>query len=131
MNRKEFLKGMAAVMGSLAFTKEVKPADFRASLSEAAADNEEYFWKLVRDQFVLDPEWTYLNFGGLGSCPLPVLNSFWEWTRSEERAPSAGHDEKLWSDVKEKLARVLGKTCLKTPPGPIEFNYLFKIEDFQ
>jgi len=113
MNRKEFLRGVTAIVGSLAFTKELKPADFRGLLEGAAAESEDYFWKLVRDQFVLDPEWIYLNFGGLGSCPLPVLNSLWEWTRSEERAPSAGHDAKLWSGVKEKLAKLLGKNCRK------------------
>jgi len=112
MNRKQFLKGMAAVMGGLAFTKELKPAEFKLSLAEAA-DDEEYFWKLVREQFVLDPEWTYLNFGGLGSCPLPVLNSMSEWNRSRERAPNAGHDPQLWLNVKENLAPVLGKTCRK------------------
>ena len=44
---------------------------------------------------------------------MPVLNSFWEWTRTEERAPSAGHDEKIWWDVKERLARLLGPSCRK------------------
>ena len=62
---------------------------------------------------MLDPGWSYLNFGGLGTCPMPVLNSFWEWTRAEERAPVAGHDEKLWWDVKERLARLLGPSCRK------------------
>ncbi len=119
MNRKEFLKGMAAVVGSLGVAYETFPAPLQDLLKGAAAGDEAEFWKLVRDQFVLDPEWTYLNFGGLGSCPLPVLNSFWEWTRSEERAPSAGHDEKLWSNVKEKLAPVLGKTCRKEDLGLI------------
>jgi selenocysteine lyase/cysteine desulfurase len=119
MYRKEFLLRMAAVVGGLTVAYEGLPSTLQGALKGAAAGNEEEFWKLVRDQFVLDPEWTYLNFGGLGSCPLPVLNSFWEWTRSEERAPSAGHDEKLWSIVKEKLASVLGKTCRKEDLGLI------------
>jgi len=42
---------------------------------------------------------------------MPVLNSLWEWTRTEERAPSAGHDEKTWWDVKDRLAR------LSAPPA--------------
>jgi selenocysteine lyase/cysteine desulfurase len=113
MNRKEFFKSIAAVIGGLAFAKDLKPADFRRLREEATGESDEYFWKLVRDQFVLDPDWTYLNFGGLGACPLPVLNSFSEWNRSRERAPNAPHDEKLWSEVKAKLARVLGKTCRK------------------
>jgi selenocysteine lyase/cysteine desulfurase len=119
MKRKDFLKASAAFVGGLALAGEPKPADFRSLLQAPAAENEEFFWKMVRDQFLLDPEWTFLNFGGLGSCPFPVLNSFSEWTRSEERAPSAGHDEKEWSKVKEKLARVLGKACRKEDLGLI------------
>lgn len=113
MNRKEFLHGMAACIGSLALPKTLRSADCARSLQRASAESEEDFWKLVRDQFVLDPDWTYLNFGGLGSSPLPVLNSLWEWTRSKERVPNPGHDEKAWGDVKERLARLLGKACRK------------------
>ena len=113
MNRKEFLKGMAAVVGSLAVPGSARAADFHAALQDAATAGDAAFWKLIRDEFVLDPGWSYLNFGGLGTCPMPVLNSFWEWTRTEERAPSAGHDEKLWWDVKERLARLLGPSCRK------------------
>ena len=113
MNRKEFLKGMAAVVGNLAAPGFARAADFKAALQAASGDGDAAFWKLIRDEFVLDPGWSYLNFGGLGSCPMPVLNAMWEWTRTEERAPNAGHDEKIWWDVKERLARLLGPTCRK------------------
>jgi selenocysteine lyase/cysteine desulfurase len=85
----------------------------------AAAGDDEFFWQLIRDQFILDPDWIFLNFGGLGSCPLPVLNALSEFTRAEERAPSAGHDEKPWQNVKTKLARALGRTCRKEDLGLI------------
>jgi len=117
MNRKDFLKGMAAAVGSLAvpgsLPGSVRAADFRAALQDASAATDAAFWKLIRGEFVLDPGWSYLNFGGLGTCPMPVLNSFWEWTRTEERAPSAGHDETLWWSVKERLARLLSPSCRK------------------
>ena len=113
MNRKEFLKGMAAVVGGLAVPGTVRAADLRTALQDPSASSDAAFWKLVRDEFVLDPGWSYLNFGGLGTCPMPVLNSFWEWTRTEERAPSAGHDEKVWWSVKERLAKLLGPSCRK------------------
>jgi selenocysteine lyase/cysteine desulfurase len=119
MKRKEFFKWGAAFIGSLALPREIKAIDFRHLLEGAAAEGDDSFWKMVRDQFILDPDWSYLNFGGLGSCPLPVINSLLEWTQSEERAPSAGHDEKEWWSVKEKLARVLGKTCRKEDLGLI------------
>ena len=120
MKRKDFFRGTAAVLGSLAVTRDLKPAGWSRPLLHAAGEDDDFFWKLVRDQFVLDPDWTYLNFGGLGSCPLPVLKSYDEWSRSEERAPSAGHDEKEWMSVKEKLAAVLGKACRKEDLGLID-----------
>jgi selenocysteine lyase/cysteine desulfurase len=101
------------MIGGLAWPRLSRPSDFKRLETLTASGDDEAFWKLVRDQFVLDPGWTYLNFGGLGSCPLPVLNSLNEWSRSEERAPSAGHDEKEWWRVKERLAVLLGKTCRK------------------
>jgi selenocysteine lyase/cysteine desulfurase len=119
MKRKEFFKWSAAFVGSLAMAQELKAIDFKHLAESAAAEGDEAFWKLVRDQFILDPGWSYLNFGGLGSCPLPVINSLLEWTQSEERAPSAGHDEQIWWSVKEKLARILGKSCRKEDLGLI------------
>lgn len=149
MNRKEFLKMTAGLAGGvaglplmrkLANAATAEPglpgavgageasaaasragsAPFESLLAQAsAAGDEEYFWKLIRGQFLLDPGWIYLNFGGLGACPLPVLNSLVEWNQAEERAPSAGYDDKRWWEVKEKLARALGKTCRKEDIGLI------------
>ncbi|HOW86781.1 MAG TPA: aminotransferase class V-fold PLP-dependent enzyme [Candidatus Aminicenantes bacterium] len=121
MKRKEFLKMTAGLAGGAAglpliagagIVAGAQPAPSAARLARAAAaGDDEYFWTLVRDLFILDPGWTFLNFGGLGSCPLPVLEALSEFTRAEERAPSAGHDEKAWQEVKVRLARALGRTC--------------------
>jgi selenocysteine lyase/cysteine desulfurase len=131
MKRKEFLKMTAGLAGGIAGLRISAAARTAASApttsapvaellaQAAAAGDEEFYWKLIRDQFILDPEWTFLNFGGLGSCPLPVLDALVGFTRAEERAPSAGHDEKPWQDVKEKLARSLGRTCRKEDLGLI------------
>ena len=143
MNRKEFLKMSAGLAGGVAglplmrklvaeASSSVDPAlpvapndAACASLAEfgirstSAAGDEDAFWKLIRGQFVLDPSWVFLNFGGLGSCPLPVLNALLEFTKAEESAPSAGHDEKPWREVKEKLARALGRTCRQEDLGLI------------
>jgi selenocysteine lyase/cysteine desulfurase len=128
MNRKEFLKMTAGLAGGFAgvplmrklVAAGVGREPFSGLLAQAeAAGGDEAFWKLIRGQFILDPNWTYLNFGGLGSCPVPVLNALVEFTQAEERAPSAGHDEKAWQEVKTKLARSLGKTCRKEDLGLI------------
>ena len=115
MKRKEFLDLSAAALAGLGLPVAAHSAStvLRGLAKAEAAGDDEAFWKLIRDQFVLDPEWTFLNFGGLGSCPLPVLHGLAEFTREEERAPSAGHDEKRWNAVKDKLAALLGKTCRK------------------
>jgi selenocysteine lyase/cysteine desulfurase len=104
-----------AAGGAAAGAPSASLADFVAQAGAAADD--EHIWKLIRSQFILDPNWIYLNFGGLGSCPVPVLNALVEFTQVEERAPSAGHDEKPWQDVKAKLARALGKSCRKEDLG--------------
>ncbi len=116
MTRQDFLKWNAAILGGLTLPAAARAAGVRpwpgagtAAGAEGAAD--ETLWALVREQFLLDPDWTYLNFGGLGACPLPVLESLDKWTRVEERAPHAGHDEKEWNRVREKLAALLSPKC--------------------
>ena len=111
MNRKDFLRGMAAVAGSLVVPRTAGAVDFHTALQAASASGEDAFWKVVRDQFVLEPGWTYLNFGGLGSCPLPVLNSFWEWTTKSgaQRRPR----RKTLVGGQGKAGAPAGKTCRK------------------
>ena len=93
---------------------------FAARLAQAAASSDDaFFWQLLRAQFLLDPDWIFLNFGGLGSSPLPVVDALVGFLRAEERAPSAGHDEKSWQEVKDKLARALGPSCRREDLGLI------------
>jgi selenocysteine lyase/cysteine desulfurase len=146
MNRKEFLKISAGLAGGIAGLPLMKklaaaaspepalplahvPGGFRPSAAGSMADfagqaatagaDDGALWRLIRSQFILDPNWIYLNFGGLGSSPAPVLNALVEFTQAEERAPSAGHDETPWQDVKTKLARLLGPTCRREDVGLI------------
>jgi cysteine desulfurase/selenocysteine lyase len=112
MKRKDFIAWNAALLGGLVLPLRGRPAASIEDIGAAAATgDEDILWNVLSDQFLLDPEWTFLNFGGLGACPLPVLNSLVEWNQVEERAPSAGHDDKLWNGVKQKLAKLLGKSC--------------------
>jgi selenocysteine lyase/cysteine desulfurase len=120
VDRKQFLKAAAVLAGGAAALPfgpgsafALDGADLAARLGKAAADGDEAFWRLVRSQFVLDADWTFLNFGGLGACPLPVLNALADGTRDEERAPNAGTDAKHWELVKEGLAHLLGSGCRK------------------
>ncbi len=110
MKRKDFVKWLAAAGGVALLPSAGKGAGFE-ELRQAAPLADEAFWNMVRGQFLLDPAWTFLNFGGLGACPLPVMNYLADAMRAEELAPSAGYDDKQWNAVKESLAALLGKSC--------------------
>jgi len=113
MRRKEFLKTLGAAIGGLAVPRPASASALDMLVVGSGAGDDDRYWRLIRKQFVLEPGVAYLNFAGLGSCPLPVLNTLWEATRAEERAPAAGHDEAMWWGVKARLARLLGPTCRK------------------
>lgn len=112
MKRSEFFRGSAAALGLLAMPRPAPAGSVSRILRDAQAEGgETAFWKAVRGQFLLDPDWAYLNFGGLGAMPRPVFDSYQEFSRREERMPSAGHDEEQWREVKTKLARLLSPDC--------------------
>ena len=41
----------------------------------------------LRQDFLLDPQVTFLNHGSFGACPEPVMRAFESWTRELEREP--------------------------------------------
>lgn len=119
MDRKTFLRmaaGLAGGAAGLAWPDWLRAA---AAAERATAGwpvqvlpaDDDAFFRMIRAQFVLDPAWTFLNSGGLGACPLPVLNTLADALREEELAPSAGHDQRRWHDTKARLARLLGPSC--------------------
>jgi isopenicillin-N epimerase len=42
---------------------------------------------MLRDQFLLDPQITYLNHGSFGACPKPVFEVYQRWQRKLELEP--------------------------------------------
>ena len=72
--------------------------------------HDEAFWNLVREQFPLTQKRIYLNNGGLGPSPYVVLDALQSKIVELERISETGHSEKLWHELKEKAARVLGAT---------------------
>ncbi|MCX6565465.1 MAG: hypothetical protein NTW38_03435 [Candidatus Aminicenantes bacterium] len=94
MKRSDFFKGMASTWAALTFSGGANATPLRRLIEDAGMKGDEALWRVVRDQFILDPECSYLNFGGLGSMPLPVINSYQEWSKVEEKFPGAFYDEK-------------------------------------
>ena len=41
----------------------------------------------MKEDFLLDPEITFLNHGSFGACPRPVFETYQEWQRKLERRP--------------------------------------------
>ena len=41
----------------------------------------------LKQQFLLDPDVTYLNFGSFGACPQPIFDDYIHWQKELERNP--------------------------------------------
>lgn len=56
----------------------------------------------MRDLFLLDPDFAYLNHGAFGACPQPVFDVYQDWQREFEREPVDFFERRL----EDELARV-------------------------
>jgi cysteine desulfurase/selenocysteine lyase len=75
MKRQDFLKYALLAYPVLA-TEMVKSANLLKVPSNAETD--EPFWKLVRSQFPLSKDTTYLNNGTMGPSPYPVIDAVYQ-----------------------------------------------------
>jgi isopenicillin-N epimerase len=65
---------------------------------------------VLRDEFLLDPEMTFLNHGSFGACPRAVFDAYQRWERELERQPVeflARRSHLLLRDAREALASYL------------------------
>jgi isopenicillin-N epimerase len=61
--------------------------------------------------WLLDPDVTYLNHGGYGACPRPVLERYQAWQRELEHEPTDLFSRRLpgqLAEVRARLAAFLG-----------------------
>jgi len=112
MKRNQFLKTVGIVSGGLAIGKTAgafaSPAEFRADL--ASARNQDGYWSKVRAQFIYPDDYIYMNTGGIGAIPEPVMAMSDKKMRELEIYPKPGHDEKHWLEVKKQVAAFAGPT---------------------
>jgi len=64
------------------------------------------FWDAVRDRYALSDQRTYLNTGGLGPCPRPVLDRFLSLTRELQMRSETGHH--YIEDAREPVSSFFG-----------------------
>ena len=101
-DRRRFLKELAAGAAVLSATptacvRSDSSAGNAASTVEGFADawgaaqNDRQRWQTVRDQFLLEPGYSYFNTGGLGPSPEPVVVAVDSAWRDLERHCETGH----------------------------------------
>jgi isopenicillin-N epimerase len=68
-------------------------------------------YKNIADQFLLNPDITFLNFGSFGACPKPVFDNYQHWQLQLEREPVqfiATNGPKYLQQSREALAAYIG-----------------------
>ncbi|MCP5049962.1 MAG: aminotransferase class V-fold PLP-dependent enzyme [bacterium] len=112
MKRRLFVKSLGGAAGSLLInpatpTPTFSTMDsFKKAVNGKAIDNS--YWKLLRKQFLLPPDYAYLNTGGLGSSPFIVTERVKEMMDYENTYPTPGHSSRHWDRIKTKFATFLG-----------------------
>ena len=93
-----------AVGGALLYSF---PPDARARYILASdlpvASDDEHFWTVVRDQFPLKTDLTFLNNGTMGPSPYVVIDALTNELQSVERSARYGG----WEDVRPKIAQFI------------------------
>ncbi|MDZ7263594.1 MAG: aminotransferase class V-fold PLP-dependent enzyme [candidate division KSB1 bacterium] len=71
-------------------------------LKSAQDNHDERFWHFVGQQYALAPDLIYMNTGGLGPSPYPVIETVANYTMKLEQTSETGH---------EFVAKVRQKAC--------------------
>lgn len=112
MKRNNFIRSMGLLGGGLITGVTTSafgsPTEFRSAVS--GITEEDQYWQVVRNQFLLPDDYLYLNTGGIGANPLPILEMMEKAWRDTQASPKPGHDTKHWEVIKEKLAPFIGQT---------------------
>ncbi|MFO7617762.1 MAG: aminotransferase class V-fold PLP-dependent enzyme [Bacteroidales bacterium] len=112
MKRNYFIRSMGLLGGSLLTGQAAhtfgSPGGFSRGI--AGLTDEQELWKRIREQFLFPDDFIYLNTGGIGGTPLPVLEMMEKSTRDAQASPRPGHDVNHWEVIKGKLAPFIGPT---------------------
>jgi selenocysteine lyase/cysteine desulfurase len=75
MDRKEFLGALGLGTSALVASGCRSLPESQTALPEFGTVDSSTFWAAVRSQFPINDDRVYLNCGGLGPAPTPVLNA--------------------------------------------------------
>lgn len=89
--RRGFLKQTALGLSGVALAGTPSGGDLLSGTSQATPPFRADDWESVRAQYHLSPTRTYLNTGGLGPSPDPVLNRFRDLTTELQTMSETGH----------------------------------------
>ena len=54
----------------------------------------------MKNNFLLDPDITFLNHGSYGACPIPVFEDYQKWQKTLENQPVQFMTDYLWKYLK-------------------------------
>src|SRR4029453_10201195 len=124
VSRRGFFNGMFSASALTVTTlTEVKTA-FAQSVQKLGEqkprngwDSDDGYWAKVRDQFMLEPGFAYLNTGTLGPTPRPVLTAMNEYWRL--MAVNPNENSQIFQDRQERIrvkaAAFIGATPHRVP----------------
>ncbi len=75
------------------------------------SNNDDDFWRIIREQFVFPDDYIYMNTGGIGALPSLVINKVTTSLNEQERYPRPGHSEDSWINIKKTCAPFFGPEC--------------------
>ncbi len=113
MKRTKFLQNLGLLSGSLALGPIAKlyGVDSPFGLALKQSDNDDDFWRIIREQFVFPDDYIYMNTGGIGALPSLVINKVVTSMNEQERFPRPGHSHDNWIDIKKTCAALFGTEC--------------------
>jgi len=115
-NRRRFIRQTALGLSGLAVRGSgTPPTAARKPMPVWGMVSEEEYWDEIREQYALSDHRTYMNTGGLGPCPRPVLDRFLELSRELQTVSETGH--RLIEEAREPVAHFFGAAA-----SEISFN---------
>ena len=113
MKRKKFIQNIGLLSGALAMgpIARLYGSGSPVGIALKQSENNDDFWRIVREQFIFPDDYIYLNTGGIGALPTLVINKVVGSMNEQEKFPRPGHDHDNWIEAKKICAPFFGPQC--------------------